>query len=641
MERLAYHSITSSIIKVQFLHVFLILRSSFPPLLPSTFLISTQHTSQPGMAPRLQKGGHGTPSNGTHPATPGTPGIGGADADAGPSTSAGGTYTLEDVVAGSKIFVQKPDLASGEMEERKAEILSIREKPKPRIPRGEKQAAAAKEAASSTPAPEDRLEYYVHYSEFNKRLDEWVSGARLILSREIEWPKAAGAANGSAHGHAGPVSSSSNNRKKTNRAASGSVTPGTPATPGALKTSTNLLKRAALQAQASISDGLALKRDAPGDEEDSAMQDANGDAGGSQSGDGVAGEDGAVVAMEMVGSDAGDHDMSDDVGTPGNGGMTTSLHPNRRPEVFSKEQEIEKLRTSGSMTQSVHEVARVKNFDKIQMGKHEVETWYFSPYPIEYAHLECLYICEMCLSYFPSAFVLKRHRTKCTLIHPPGNEIYRHEDISFFEIDGRRQKVWCRNLCLLSKCFLDHKTLYYDVDPFLYYVMAQRDDAGVHTIGYFSKEKESAENYNVACILTLPQHQRSGFGRLLIEFSYELSKREHKLGSPEKPLSDLGLLGYRAYWSETIVELLLRTDEEISIEDIANRTAIVHADVLHTCTNLNMLKQYQGKHYLVLNDQVLATHEKQMKKKKKRIVPDRLNWQPPKFSREQLRSLLY
>lgn len=143
------------------------------------------------------------------------------------------------------------------------------------------------------------------------------------------------------------------------------------------------------------------------------------------------------------------------------------------------------------------------------------------------------------------------------------------------------------------------KTLYYDVTPFLYYVMVhlrsfvplpsadsflqcQRDSTGCHIIGYFSKEKESADNYNVACILTLPQHQRHGYGKLLIEFSYELSKKEGKLGSPEKPLSDLGLLGYRAYWAETIIELLLTTNDDISIDDIAQKTSITHADVMNT-----------------------------------------------------------
>jgi histone acetyltransferase HTATIP len=50
-----------------------------------------------------------------------------------------------------------------------------------------------------------------------------------------------------------------------------------------------------------------------------------------------------------------------------------------------------------------------------------------------------------------------------------------------------------------------------------------------------------------------------------------------------------------------------------------------------------MLKQYQGKHYLVLSDAVVAQYEKQSKKKRRRIVPEKLNWKPPTFSREQLR----
>lgn len=34
-----------------------------------------------------------------------------------------------------------------------------------------------------------------------------------------------------------------------------------------------------------------------------------------------------------------------------------------------------------------------------------------------------------------------------------------------------------------------------------------------------AQEKESSEDYNVACILTLPCYQRKGYGKLLIEFS--------------------------------------------------------------------------------------------------------------------------
>lgn len=78
------------------------------------------------------------------------------------------------------------------------------------------------------------------------------------------------------------------------------------------------------------------------------------------------------------------------------------------------------------------------------------------------------------------------------------------------QVDGKDNKVYCQNLCLLSKLFLDHKTLYYDVDPFLFYVLCEVDNDGYHTVGYFSKEKNCQDNYNLACILTLPAYQRKG-----------------------------------------------------------------------------------------------------------------------------------
>ena len=42
----------------------------------------------------------------------------------------------------------------------------------------------------------------------------------------------------------------------------------------------------------------------------------------------------------------------------------------------------------------------------------------------------------------------------------------------------RAPQVYCQSLCLLSKLFLDHKTLYYDVDPFLFYVLTEKDSEG-------------------------------------------------------------------------------------------------------------------------------------------------------------------
>lgn len=441
-----------------------------------------------------------------------------------PRVSAPGTYGPEDILPGCKLFVERIDANTNEKEERLAEILASRDKRKLRLSkRLELQAQNAEPPPVAPSKTHEAREYYVHYCEFNKRLDEWVPGTRLILTREMEWPKPP----------APPVPAKEHRDRKKKR-------------PSAVEP--NLLKQAATKA------GRA------------AEQRSHGTSSPAPEGD-----------TSHVGDETEDGMSQADASESSTPGTSTPM------PAFSKEQELEKLRTGGSMTQkSSSEIARVKNLDKIQMGRFEIETWYFSPYPIEYAYIDTLYICEMCLSYYPSFLQLSRHRSKCTMLHPPGNEIYRHEDISFFEIDGKRQKTWCRNLCLLCKCFLDHKTLYYDVDPFLFYIMCQRDSAGCRVIGFFSKEKESAENYNLACILSLPQYQRSGFGRLLIEFSYELSKREHKLGSPEKPLSDLGLLTYRTYWSEVIVDLLMNTNEELSIDDIAHKTSFTHADIIHT-----------------------------------------------------------
>lgn len=66
-------------------------------------------------------------------------------------------------------------------------------------------------------------------------------------------------------------------------------------------------------------------------------------------------------------------------------------------------------------------------------------------------------------------------------------QIYRKGKLGVWQVDGKRQKQYCQHLCLLAKFFLDHKTLYYDVEPFLFYIMTLADSEGCHTVGYFSK----------------------------------------------------------------------------------------------------------------------------------------------------------
>lgn len=216
----------------------------------------------------------------------------------------------------------------------------------------------------------------------------------------------------------------------------------------------------------------------------------------------------------------------------------------------------------------------------INFGGYEIETWYAAPYPEEYSRNKVLYICEFCLKYMNSDFVAWRHKLKCPAKHPPGDEIYRDGSISIFEVDGRKNPVYCQNLCLLAKLFLGSKTLYYDVEPFLFYVLTEFDDLGCHFVGYFSKEKRPSSSNNVSCITTLPIHQRKGYGNLLIDFSYLLTRVEKKTGSPEKPLSDMGLVSYRNYWRLVLSYQLRHQKTPISIAELSDRTGMTADDII-------------------------------------------------------------
>lgn len=295
--------------------------------------------------------------------------------------------------------------------------------------------------------------------------------------------------------------------------------------------------------------------------------------------------------------------------------LSESTEPESDPALIALEKEHE-------------EITKVKNINTIELGRYEVDTWYFSPYPEEFTTMDKLYVCEFCLKYMKKRRTLDRHKLKCELRHPPGDEIYRNANISVFEVDGKKNKIYCQNLCLLAKLFLDHKTLYYDVDPFLFYILTEVDNRGCHVVGYFSKEKHSTEDYNLACILTLPPFQRKGYGKFLISLAYELSKKENKVGTPEKPLSDLGLLSFRSYWTSVLLEILRKHRGNLSIKDISNMTAIKTEDIISTLQSLNLIKYWKGQHIISVSPKVIEEHQRQNYKQTLKVDPNKLHWTP-------------
>lgn len=222
-----------------------------------------------------------------------------------------------------------------------------------------------------------------------------------------------------------------------------------------------------------------------------------------------------------------------------------------------------------------------------------------------------------------------RHSHRCEMFAPPGDEIYRCEQISIFEVNSSKERVYCENLCLLSKLYLDHKNLFYETETFLFYVITEYVDDTYHFVGYFSKEKETQKGYNLNCIFVLPFYQRKGYGKFLISFSFELSLLEGKVGTPEVPLSDLGFLSYFSWWSQRLVDVLLTTDkEEISISDLSKETAIKPSDIVMVLERLNILRYHQGQHVIFAEKNFLQELYKLAGRKPIPVHRECLHWIP-------------
>ncbi len=193
--------------------------------------------------------------------------------------------------------------------------------------------------------------------------------------------------------------------------------------------------------------------------------------------------------------------------------------------------------------------------------------------------------------------------------------------VSVFEISGNIEKLYCQNLSLLAKLFLDHKSIYFDVAPFKFYILTENDSQGSHFVGYFSKEMSSYSDYNLACIMVLPPYQKCGYGQFLIAMSYYYSKLENKQGTPEVPLSDLGKLSYKSYWITTVLECLIKYKCNISIKELSDITGIRYEDVVFALNEINLIKYWKGQQVLQsFNQRQIEEYLNKKKKQKEHHV---------------------
>ncbi|WUR04430.1 histone acetlytransferase [Vairimorpha necatrix] len=240
-----------------------------------------------------------------------------------------------------------------------------------------------------------------------------------------------------------------------------------------------------------------------------------------------------------------------------------------------------KIKINEEVEEILKKIYEEKNIEKKNKIKHvilgdrifEIKTDQFNK-----LKTDTKYFCNECLRMYEEKISYDRHRQKCDKKIPGLKLIYEEKQTKIYKIYGYENVPFCQNLCLLGKCFIDHKTLFWDIENYNFYILFDNSNFA----GFFSEEKYNANN-NLSCVVVLPDCQRKGFGSLLIDLSYF-----YKKGTCERPLSSDGEKVYYKYWKYKVYKYLEKNNcRNVSISDMANELNMANEDVFLA---LNLLK---------------------------------------------------
>lgn len=224
--------------------------------------------------------------------------------------------------------------------------------------------------------------------------------------------------------------------------------------------------------------------------------------------------------------------------------------------------------------------------------------------------LERLYVCEFCFKYSSDGAKMALHSSSCSHnqpFPPLGTLVYADTRSKRLikKVRGFRNELFCQNLCLFGKLFLDDKSIYYNVEAYDYYILygesKQHSESELldtklvyRPMGFFSKEVTAWEpDNNLACICVFPPYQRLHLGSLLIEFLYAAAEAAGQLPlGPEFPLSPYGKQLYLRYWGKRIAFELFNTFKNtdfITLGDLAVATGFRREDLLFAFENMALL----------------------------------------------------
>ncbi|KRY11613.1 Histone acetyltransferase KAT8, partial [Trichinella patagoniensis] len=259
----------------------------------------------------------------------------------------------------------------------------------------------------------------------------------------------------------------------------------------------------------------------------------------------------------------------------------------------------------------------VKLISIIQFGCVALFPWYPSILQRNTRLPGQLWVCNRCFSYFIYLKDYRIHLSSCPRRKTKGNKAYESDNMILYEFDGETDSVTiplsviCSHLCLFASNFISSKVCAYLLAPFMFYVLYRKGADGViEACGYFSKEKSGDNGKALSCLCVFPHEQRNGYGMFLIEFCYELCKRNRLYGTPERPLSDEGRSAFMKYWTYSIFNILDEKDgRKISITSLQEKSGIVAEDILDMLEQYSFVKNCPSNH-IILVDRVAFVEAK-------------------------------
>ncbi|XP_055486414.1 LOW QUALITY PROTEIN: histone acetyltransferase KAT5-like [Leucoraja erinacea] len=413
-----------------------------------------------------------------------------------------------------------------------------------------------------------RKVFYVHYIDFNKRLDEWVTPERLDL-KKIQFPKKE-AKTPTKNGLPGSRPNSPERElKKTldlslhsSAAGIGKTipTPGLPylAASASLQrvpvdklpdrtnsienVTKNLLSKRKLEAVSLATQCSPVTPAAAAPEIPTPVYaQQNGSA--RRPMPQVAGR---KRKANCLGTDEDSQDSSD--GIPSAPRMTGSLVSDRSHDDI---------------------VTRMKNIECIELGRHRLKPWYFSPYPQELTSLPVLYLCEFCLKYLKSLKCLQRHL-----------------------VSGMERWDCLSRVTLFSGMLWAHRCVGRNCRCWF-----QTQDNHIVEGKTVTGTREASVGSWVS------SHTACYWSQTILDILMELK-------------SENGARGLQS-----------------TINEISELTSIKKEDVISTLQYLNLINYYKGQYILTLSEDIVEGHEKAMMKRHLRIDSKCLHFTPKDWSK--------